>query len=206
MGQTNEAEPNPIMGFIPSDTWKHFLGVADYLKARHISEAALQYLLKELKALSLAAVVRENKTEVEVSKSLGFHPSPSGNGQIHWTKRKNRTAKQFNIAFPTAAVSPCVRPQLCELGLRPWHRDIRDQLFREFDVETGRYGSPRVHRELRRRGRRVKPIETACTYAPSACTSCTRSRELQWPLAREPDNDRIGVSRQVARQASSISR
>ena len=47
------------MGFIPWDTWQHYSGVADYLRAKHVSEAAFQDLLKEVKALSLAAVVRE---------------------------------------------------------------------------------------------------------------------------------------------------
>jgi len=61
MGQTNEAKPSPMMGFIPWDVWEHFSVIGEYLKTKHISEAAFNELLKEIKALSLAAVVREKR-------------------------------------------------------------------------------------------------------------------------------------------------
>jgi hypothetical protein len=61
MRQTNEAVASHVMGFIPSDNWKGFPSVADFLKAKGISETAFADLLGNVKKLSLAAVVRERQ-------------------------------------------------------------------------------------------------------------------------------------------------
>jgi hypothetical protein len=60
MGQMKETRPSPIMGFVPSDVWMDVSDLSAYLSRRHASRGAFDAVLRTMKRLSLAAVVREH--------------------------------------------------------------------------------------------------------------------------------------------------
>ncbi len=61
MGQVKETNPSPVMGFVPSASWTDVADLRSYLNHKGVSEKAFESMLRKLKVLSLAAVVREDE-------------------------------------------------------------------------------------------------------------------------------------------------
>jgi hypothetical protein len=104
MGQANETKPSPVMGFIPSDAWEHLSGPDDYLKRKHVSPTAFQSLLGKVKALSLAAVVRE-KQAVRVVR-VGISDNESGLLFLNWGVAEPRVGELVSGGRRYSIVEP----------------------------------------------------------------------------------------------------
>jgi hypothetical protein len=60
MDQVKETKPSLLMGFVPSEIWTDIgADLKAYLKRKNVSEKRFDSMLQKVKALSLAAVVRE---------------------------------------------------------------------------------------------------------------------------------------------------
>lgn len=77
MGQTKEAIPSPVMGFVPSGQWKSYKSPQAYLDTIHVSKSTFDGLYGAFQPLLIAAALRPASGEVEVI-ALGFANNTSG--------------------------------------------------------------------------------------------------------------------------------
>lgn len=66
MGQTKESLPSQVMGFIPSDKWRTLETPDKYLEEIKVPKIKFNLLLKGIKELSLAAIVRTSEGDIRV--------------------------------------------------------------------------------------------------------------------------------------------
>lgn len=59
MGQQNLTQPSPIMGFVPSDVWHPVKDADEYIRSLGANPAKVRGLLREMRDLSLSALVAE---------------------------------------------------------------------------------------------------------------------------------------------------
>ena len=77
MGQTKDAIPSPVMGFVPSGQWKSYKSPQEYLDTIHVSKSTFDGLYGVFQPLLVAAVLRPALGETEVI-ALGFANNTSG--------------------------------------------------------------------------------------------------------------------------------
>lgn len=77
MGQTKEAIPSPVMGFVPSGQWKSYPSPQAYLDTIHVSKPTFDGLYSAFQPLLVAAVLRPTPAETEVI-ALGLANNTSG--------------------------------------------------------------------------------------------------------------------------------
>lgn len=77
MGQTKEAIPSPVMGFVPSGRWKSYKSPQAYLETIHVSKSTFDGLYGAFQPLLVAAVLRPAPGETEVI-ALGLANNTSG--------------------------------------------------------------------------------------------------------------------------------
>ncbi len=77
MGQTKEAIPSPVMGFVPSGQWKSYPSPQAYLDTIHVSKSMFDGLYGAFQPLLVAAVLRPAPGETEVI-ALGLANNTSG--------------------------------------------------------------------------------------------------------------------------------
>lgn len=103
MGQTKESLPSPVMGFVPSDRWRDLSSVEEYLKEGGIDKIKFEQMLAKVKALNLAAVVREAEGSTRVVR-VGISDNEAGLLFIRKPSEKPRTGgrllsgKEYTIA------------------------------------------------------------------------------------------------------------
>jgi hypothetical protein len=77
MGQQNLTQPSPIMGFVPSGVWHPVKDADEYLKSLGANPAKVREILKEMRDLSLPALVVDTGTVVRVVR-VGIADNESG--------------------------------------------------------------------------------------------------------------------------------
>lgn len=61
MDQIKQTTPSPVMGFVPSESWTDVPDLRAYLRRKGVSEKIFDSIVLKLKALSLAAIVRDSQ-------------------------------------------------------------------------------------------------------------------------------------------------
>jgi hypothetical protein len=77
MGQQNLTQASPIMGFVPSGTWRPVKDANGYIESLGANPAKVREILKEMRDLSLSALVAETGSVVRVVR-VGIADNESG--------------------------------------------------------------------------------------------------------------------------------
>src|SRR5262249_43885989 len=77
MGQQNLTQPSPIMGFVPSGVWYPVEDADEYIKSLGANPSKVREILKEMRDLSLSAIVAEAGSVVRVV-GVGIADNESG--------------------------------------------------------------------------------------------------------------------------------
>ncbi len=77
MGQQNLTQPSPIMGFVPSGVWTPVKDADEYMKSLGASPAKVREILREMRDLSLSALVADTGSVVRVVR-VGIADNESG--------------------------------------------------------------------------------------------------------------------------------
>lgn len=77
MGQQNLTQPSPIMGFVPSGIWHPVKDADEYIKSLGANPAKVREIVKQMRDLSLSALVADTGSVVRVVR-LGIADNESG--------------------------------------------------------------------------------------------------------------------------------
>jgi len=76
-GQTNEALPSPAMGFVPSNWWKAWPGVPQYLATIGAKQEDVERVIAQMRALPITSAVVREGADVRVIR-IGIGDNQSG--------------------------------------------------------------------------------------------------------------------------------